>query len=210
MKIQDLDFKKMKLITNYENITKLLQNTFSSKGMLDYMYKNYYYFKINNDSFLQIRKYNSFGFCKSIYYNDMKKSKAPEKKIENFIFYQDWDFKNFNENAPNYYTLVQICSKSPYYLFTLDIFNDNTNYWNIYNNYKKDNKKLLLLNYEWVNCKAIEKNIINEDLIHDIITVLNFNNSKMIIRLKKYFTRFYEQIEFIGYYGVNRQRKEKI
>ena len=50
MKIQDLDFKKMKLITNYENITKLLQNTFSSKGMLDYMYKNYYYFKINNDS----------------------------------------------------------------------------------------------------------------------------------------------------------------
>lgn len=202
MKIENLDLKKLKLITNYEDIKNLISPVFSSKGMIDYMYKNYYFFKIDNNSFFEIKKYNSFSIVKTIWYND--EYEPPKKTLTNFILHQSWDFKDFNDKEKNFYTLFQSYRESPY-LFSLNIFNSNSSYGRVYDDYKyylNINIKLDALNYKWKTPYQLEEiENTNTDLISDLIKILNFNNSKMLERLKKYYIRYNEQISVDGYWA---------
>lgn len=202
MKIEELDLKKLKLITNYEEIKNLIKPVFSGNGMIDYMYNNYFFFKIDNNRFFEIKKYSSFSIVKTIWYDDEKE--APKKTLNNFILHQSWDFKDFNNKGKNFYTLFQSYSESPY-LFSLNIFDINSSYGRVYDNYKyyqNLNVKLDCLNYEWETPYQLhEKENIDTDLINDLISILNFNNSKMQERLKKYYNRYNNQISVKGYWA---------
>lgn len=200
MKIQDLKLKKLKLITNYDVIKEIVQNVFDSKDMIDYMYKNYYYFKIDNNRFLEIRKYSSFEISNIIVYNE-ERDTEPQKTLNNFINQQIWDFKGFNENDKNYYMIFQTNSNIPH-IWGLSILNSNSNYGYAYQNYdlhRKNNFKMELLNYNWCNCRLVEKKDINSDLIDDITAILTFDKYKMLERLEKYYNKYIDKIYVHSY-----------
>lgn len=200
MKIQELKLKKLKLITNYEEVKEIVKNVFTSKDMIDYMYKNYYYFKIDNNKFLEIRKYSSFDISNQIVYNEERDAEPP-KTLNNFINKQIWDFKGFDENDKNYYMLFQTNNNIPH-IFGLSILNSNSNYGYAYQNYdlyRKNNFKMELLNYKWCNCELVEKKDTNSDLIHDITAILTFNKNNMLERLKKYYNKYNDKIHVYGY-----------
>lgn len=202
MRIENLDLKKLKLITDYEEVKNIISPVFSGKGMIDYMYKSYYFFKIDNNRFLQIKKYNSFSIVKTIWYDD--EQEEPEKTLNNFILHQSWDFQEFNDKEKNFYTLFQSYREAPY-LFSLNIFNSNSNYRHVYDNYKyylNMNIKLDSLNYKWKTPYQLEKiENTNTALISDLIKILNFNNIKMLERLQKYYTRYNNKIRVEGYWA---------
>lgn len=200
MKIEDLELKKLELITDYEKVKKIVKDIFSNQGMIDYMYKNHYIFKIDNNKFLEVRKYSSFDISNTIFYNE-ERNEEPKKTLHNFINQQIWDFKGFNENDKNYYMLFQPYSSIPH-IWELSILNSNSNYGYAYQNYdlyKKNNFKMELLNYEWCNCRLVEKKDTHLDLIHDIIAILNFNNNNMLEKLKKYYNKYNDKIHVYGY-----------
>ena len=202
MKIEDLELKKLELITDYEKVKEIVKDAFSSKRMIDFLYKNYYFFKIDNHRFLEIRKFNSFEISKTIWYND--ETEAPEKTLTNFIIQQTWDFKKFNDKEKNFYTLVQNYDETPL-LFTLNIFNSDSSYGRIYDNqqlYKNKKVKIETLNYEWkAPYQLDEKQDTDNNLIHDIEAIINLNNKNMLERLKKYYNRYNDQIYVDGYWA---------